>query len=261
MKDIPILFKGEMIRRILPDMKTQTRRVMKTQPGSNCFDKEPFDTEFRVYMDNLEDGPGAYVWDAEYPEDGYVEFHKPRYQPGDHIWVKETFDVGFVEGNNATLLYRADGKLATVHLPDEKSNLQAQRAEWKENSPSIHMPRWASRIDLEVLTVGAERIQDISHEDIFKEGIDPGEVRTIQRRETLSLGGATRYVFRELWDSINASPKKAKKNPYTGEKEECYVSYPWEEIRRTEEHKGLTHYIVGNPWVWAYGFKRVGAIQ
>ena len=65
--------------------------------------------------------------------------------------------------------------------------------------------------------------------------------------------------FGELWNSLHLKPKKAKTNPYTGKRESCYVSYPWEDIRETREKNGLKWYVIGNPWVWKLKFSFEGA--
>lgn len=99
------------------------------------------------------------------------------YEAGDRLWVRETWVPSF---HGLDCLYKAD----------EASNELFPVNKWK---PSIHMPRWASRINLKITEVRAERINDISTEDCMAEGLE----------QRIPYEGF-RYRFRRLWDSINA---------------------------------------------------------
>jgi len=159
-KERPILFSGPMVRAILEGRKTQTRRMVKPQPAiatPGCFD----------------------VTKCPY---GVV---------GDCIWVRETWarihdgilhkldpepDIRTPHGNGWSTVYRADGE--PYHWSD-------YGVPWR---PSIHMPRWASRITLEIVSIRVERLQDIREEGASAEGVDWGTRRV--------------FAFRDLWDSI-----------------------------------------------------------
>ena len=140
-KERPILFSGPMIRAILRDRKTQTRRAVNPQPW-----QEP---------------DGELGWSSG---GGYVEWNNGRedlspYEVGTRLWVRETWHQHYAGGVlGGRPCYRADEscKAPEVVLP------------WK---PSIFMPRWASRITLEITEVRVQRVQEISPDDIVAEGI------------------------------------------------------------------------------------------
>lgn len=150
MKEHPILFSGPMVRAILDDKKTQTRRLMKPQPayvwgwGVTRSDPEHFSAHVRY--------PGGHQ------PDPWVRC--PYGKAGDRLWVRETWTPrkeGETELHYAPALYRAD-------MGDVK---MFPTGRWR---PSIHMPRWASRLTLENAGVRVERLQDISDADILAEG-------------------------------------------------------------------------------------------
>lgn len=155
MKERPIILSAEMVRAILAGRKTQTRRVI-TERYQQCLSPE--------------DEPEA-----------FLEFC-PYGQPGDRLWVRETwgwFSKQFEWGDCRGVSYKADNAFAP---------------KYQTFRPSIHMPRWASRITLEIVSVRVERVQDISEEDAKAEGVIPLEPRT----------GLYRCEFERVWDSINA---------------------------------------------------------
>ena len=182
MKERPILFKDEMIRAILDGRKTQTRRVVKPQPSNVIND--------------------LFIWrDNATPRDELMA-SCPYGQPGDQLWVRETYFGNHFQHPNEPedereLHYLADGLPCFEGEEDE--------IRWR---PSIHMPRWASRLQLEIVNVRVERLQDISESDALEEGItynhipnnglDPMRART---------------WFRGLWESING-PGSWDLNPW-----------------------------------------------
>lgn len=165
MSEKPILFSGEMINAILAGNKTVTRRVVKPQPESfvNC--AHPWVDGRWEFGQSHDDGSGEMVGDA---------VACPYGAQGDKLWVRETFAVHNIGGENH-VVYRAD------------SGTDGDGAPWK---PSIFMPRWASRITLEVVSVRVERLQDISEEDAKAEGVT-------------GWHGVCRPEFHMLWDKIN----------------------------------------------------------
>lgn len=123
----PILFNTEMVRAILDGRKSCTRRVVKPQPT------------------------------ARYG----VQCIKPPYQPGDILYIRETWSEGYEDG---TYIYKADDKLADLPTFKESSKLIYH--------PSIHMPKEAARIWLNVTDVRVERLQEISAESALAGGTD-----------------------------------------------------------------------------------------
>lgn len=191
MKERPILFSGAMVRAILGDRKTQTRRVVKPQPT--------WLPEVKVTTVG-----GPFAW----PLGGLgQQCGAPlplRFQVGDRLWVRETFfdyDAGEPAPRGLTALdqrvlleerieYRATPWTHEFADPEDCGP-------WK---PAIHMPRWASRITLEVTGVRVERVQDISERDAEAEGVQIGQYYAGATEEPTTHGMA----FRQLWDSLNA---------------------------------------------------------
>lgn len=178
MKERPILFSAPMVRALLDGSKTQTRRVVKP---SKC-------RYFGVPLAACE--LAGEVNSGEYANSIYG-------QPGDRLWVRETWlqTNPFTKGGLHTYGYRASD---AVEFPD---------AVWK---PSIHMPRAASRITLEITAVRVERLQDISEEDAIAEGVkwfSSGAVECPGMPETPI------DAYRSLWEKING-PGSWEKNPW-----------------------------------------------
>lgn len=155
-REKPIIFSGPMVRALLENRKTQTRRVLKPQP------------EIRDGNDSIWMGPpfGPNAYSGVYP-DGLKVVSSVNYAPGDRLWVKENYAHGWPmnpgdvlppdpRNGQVAITYRADG-----NVPFGGSG------KWRS---SIHMPRWASRITLEVTEVRVQRLQDISEEDAEAEG-------------------------------------------------------------------------------------------
>lgn len=222
MKERPILFSAPMVRAILSGTKTQTRRVVKPSPEWT----EP-GTAWKFSEDG-HSGPGWYAYNDDYPEEGALFYRFPYGQPGDRLWVRETWQGPLVDDFESYLAdpdkfkkpefceYAADGGPAPefVTLDDELE----QR--WR---PSIHMPRWASRILLEVVSVRVERLADISKDDAMAEGI------VLQPDGGFGLADSTHYNFSDPTDS--------------------YCSL-WESINGDGSWQA-------NPWVWVVEFKRL----
>lgn len=172
-KEYPILFSAPMVRAILNGTKTQTRRVFAEKVSSDCVEIRRYPAARRWHQMFVADKRGSRMPKAWHHRCPYGE-------PGDRLWVRETFApcLGGPEANGNPTLYRADQR-------DGYGELR-----WK---PSIFMPRWASRITLELDAVRVERLQEISESDAIEEGIQWDE-------------WSHDYVgaYRELWDSLNA---------------------------------------------------------
>lgn len=165
MAERPILFSGQMVRAILDGRKTQTRRVVKPPA--------PF-------------APG----DDILVEWATGQIKCPYGQPGDLLWVRETWAANRIFDDSSPRIVGNDHH-GIWWKADHSSYrpLNAKPGRWR---PSIHMPRWASRITLEVTGVQVEQLQEITTEDALAEGIAKHEQWT------------PRVQFSELWDSINA---------------------------------------------------------
>lgn len=207
MTERPILFSDAMVRAILSGAKTQTRRVLRQQP-----------LHIGVYTERGREVDWVHVDDDGDPMDG-PGITCPYGVPGDRLWVREAWRCCTVEPE---IDYRADGDDSRYPL-DGSSEWWAH---WRTRSaggrwqPSIYMPRWASRLTLEVTDVRVERVQAISPSDACAEGVF-GEGR-YATAPPLPYPVAT---FASLWDSIN------------GERVGC----SWAD----------------DPWVWVVGFRRL----
>lgn len=166
MKEFPILFSGEMVRAILEDRKTQTRWVVKVPPPDDYGDSG-IDVQWAV---------------------GNIKC--PYGQPGDRLWVRESLRGDGMPGNRrkGIMRYAADGEMVMVDGVDVVWQFK------KLVVPSIHMPRWASRITLEIVNVRIERLQEISEDDAKAEGVEPNPRDALANHIT---------AFFQLWDSIN----------------------------------------------------------
>ena len=189
MKERQILFKGPSVRAILDGRKTQTRRIVKPQPGGG--------------VDGIYNRPdGLWIWlicgghlrtsnKAPGPGVGISEPFRAPYNPGDRLWVRETWAAGM---DNAPV--EVTGKPSpmnpeTTAIYYATGDMSQNEFRWR---PSIHMPRWASRITLEVEAVRVERLQDISPEDVFAEGV--GQCAS-------SHPDVAQEMFCQLWNSIH----------------------------------------------------------
>lgn len=172
-KERPILFSGPMIQAILSGRKTQTRRVIKLRSGDEVFD--------------------GMLWRPDKYGDWYPIFDYRPYYNHMHLWVRESF-TGDWRGTGVPargcVNYRADGEIPEQY---REGNY------WR--SP-IHMPRWASRLTLEVTNVKVERVQDISEADAKAEGWG-GYLNSYMGGECMGNGPRTWFHF--LWDSINGA--------------------------------------------------------
>ncbi|WP_431144983.1 hypothetical protein [Pseudomonas alvandae] len=203
-KERPILFSAPMVRAILEERKTVTRREVKKRAALDCL-AAGFEPEFLALPGNADlcpyGKPGDRLWVRETWYCDHFEVMRGPYLKPDDLDVSEAIDDG-------TLVYAADGL----------TPYEADQPIWK---PSIHMPRWASRILLEITAVRVERLQDISRADIRAEGLQcPPELAS----DDVSPNYRDWYpaAWRELWESINGADS-------------------W----------------TTNPWVWVVEFKRV----
>jgi len=228
MKERSIIFSTEMVKAILGGRKTQTRRVVSKYNShigeGGDWNKLNFYGE-QIYQLNKKYKAETYI-DSGFPdyngrknyqylhvpynfiEDGIINRVYSNIVPGQHLWVKERYSK----------CYNTHGKLEAIYYADDVGLLPGQK--WY---PSIFMPRWASRINLEVTQVRVQRVQEITEKDAEAEGVE-GFFD--------DWAGAGNLVYKKpfikLWDSINTKR-----------------GYSWE----------------SNPWVWAISFKVVKNAQ
>jgi hypothetical protein len=240
MKERPILFSGEMVRAILEGRKTVTRRVVKDGPS--------FDAVGRWgYTVHSTDRKSKDTWNYSVTDRGghkYTERGResvawqgkcPYGQPRDRMWVRESFALSVCDPDVTELntleprhwdepIYKADGHPGNEWMDPENNPIPIP---WR---PSIHMPRWASRITLEVTGVRVERVQDITEDGAKAEGItgphDVGYAAYHCPGDSKARYSRASAAFEDLWDSINAKR-----------------GFGWDK----------------NPWVWVVEFKRIDA--
>lgn len=241
MKERGMIFNAEMVRAILDGRKTQTRRIMKDRPSDgfhpthNGYD---LDLNAHWYTPGMVDKKG-YLQPAKKDVFGVADENEGYTCPfgtvGDRIWVRETFQGPLIPedelseflGENpdkfespAYCEYAADGGPRPEYVDADDNT----RHGWR---PAIHMPRWASRLTLEIIGVRVERLNSISQEDAQAEGMElTGWRPTYSDPDS---GG-------EVW------------TPYDN------FAQLWESIYGEESWKA-------NPWVWVIEFKVVPNVQ
>lgn len=239
-REHPMLFTGDMVRAILAGRKTQTRRVVK-EPVEwvGCGDDRDDPANW-----GLADECGAWVmldqakppyFGPDYTRAGEEYRLSPPWDVGDRLWVRETWKPD-EDGDIACVTYRADNHWQHIEPTREAAELwlmarrkveqwpYLKKATWR---PSIHMPRWASRITLEVTGVRVERLQDISGQDAKAEGVqrrlcdcDPC---MLSMADCPAVQTDLIWDFADLWRRFSTKPGRS-----------------W----------------VDNPWVWVVSFKR-----
>lgn len=247
----PILFSGPMVRAILDGRKTVTRRIVNGVPD---------DAGLAVYGAECTAGDGGaspacamFFAGSTVDSRGLGVARCPFGSPGDRLRVRETWRYhGWTEDGAPWIKYAADDSTRLVErIPDEWSDRLADiwadlsddanmaidgRAADRKWRPSIFLPRWASRLTLEVVGVGVERLQEITEEDAIAEGAQrfdnlPSthpygqDARWSMEAPTATdqCLGSARMAFANLWDKLNSSRA------------------PW----------------ASNPWVWRVEFRRV----
>ena len=218
MAERPILFSGPMVRAILAGHKTQTRRILRLPPGYEHGEVYGYEgCHNGLHALACDPGPSRAI-------------RCPYGAPGDRLWVRETWtafskpsheygECEEREGPPSEMpdLYGTD-RSDVVYAADGTSNPNRWR-------PSIHMPRWASRLALEITGVRVERLQDIPGADVLAEGVgQPWNGIGIEKAGgmTPDIEQQLRHKFHGLWNDINGEGG-------------------WE----------------SNPWVWALSFRAV----
>lgn len=239
MKDRPILFSSPMVRAILDGRKTQTRRVVKFPPTFS--DKSgTYRLPVELWGPTKVGGAGTYriTKSGRVPVAEMTAMWNPKGatcigccygKPGDRLWVRETWQAT----KENWVMYAANSEMRDTN---GKAHGCLYQGPWL---PSIHMPRWASRITLEITKVRVERLQEITEEDAIAEGC-VAEHYNQERIDDLQISDAhpnvkalakalgpgcvpARADYWHLWDKINSK------------------KHPW----------------AGNPFVWVIEFRRI----
>jgi len=225
MKEHPILFSGPLVRAILDGRKTQTRRLLRVQP----------DFSQLLYPSRQSKRSRAYDGEAHFRRGVVADF--APWKVGDRLWVREAWMPGYDhqsvdQGDDKSIcevIYRGPNDVnvsefrpAPDDVAEEWSRTYSEDGDddprWR---PSIHMPRWASRIDLEVTEVRVQRLLELTEEDAQAEGVHGHPLG----RAALDANGTHKGAFLAVWEAINGARPGGS--------------------------------IAHNPWVWPVSFKRV----
>jgi hypothetical protein len=211
-KERPIIFSAPMVRAILDGTKTVTRRVVTPQPHRvdekriNC--AEPGDRPIVVTQ------PAGWEWRSLYAADDGGHFasglamQSPYGLAGDRLWVKETFT--HITGNGIRVHFHADGE--PIGHDGKVLDTRPGTRRWM---PSIFMPRKISRILLEVVSVRAERLHDITEDDARREGVERHDDDGVTYYGPLNRGHAcAKIAFERIWDEINGERAAWSTNPW-----------------------------------------------
>jgi len=201
---VNILFNGPMVCSILDGSKTQTRRLLTPQP-------EPIVSKHPMHL------PNDYYWpenescgiisNKPHPPAGYLAAHPIKYKIGDQLWVRENWRVG-IAWDDMKPSDLPENK-ETTHFWYEADTPKGMVADFPLGKlrPSIFLPRWASRITLNVTDGRVQRLQDISEQDAIAEGCKAV-------LEPVNKQRGARGSFHSLWDSINAKRAPWESNPW-----------------------------------------------
>jgi hypothetical protein len=249
MKERPILFSGEMVRAILDGRKTQTRRVIK-KVDQNCDGLKLMGKNDYAMTWNKNPEIEKYL----IPKGGLLEIahiHCHFGQPGDRLWVRETWrPIRHLQRTEETYIrFKADNGLLPVNHKLEMD--MDVPIKWR---PSIFMPRWASRILLEVVSVRVERVRDISEDDAIAEGVERLYSQKICDSTAGLIGtkaedhGYKNYLWHgEFKNQVPPVDWQYQYSNYT--KARLSFSSLWELIN------GKKYPWDTNPWVWVIEFK------
>lgn len=206
MKERGIIFNDEMVRAILDGRKTQTRRIIKSVPTTHDF-------HGWVMSSTCAKDEGKACWaigDSPLLKDP-IRRNCPFGKIGDRLWVRETWQCGLC--TESTFAYRA------THKPSDLEEGWSEIIKWR---PSSQMPRWASRILLEITDVRVGRLQDISQADAIAEGAPPSHPSIDAVSREYGFPDFPRSWFGQTWWHI-------------------YGKENWQ----------------ANPWVWVIEFKQI----
>jgi hypothetical protein len=222
-KERPIIFSAPMILALLAGKKFQTRRIVKPQPiieAGASIDGQP------AWTWTIPRTESYSFWAVSKSSPKTITKYCPYGQPGDRLWVKETLirktsayqpGGGIAYAANGHYVMGGPTSIDTGEHPSGFRHIQGGRWTWKRPTlSSMYMPRWASRLTLEITDVRVERVQDITEADATAEGFSGND------NVGTGIGySSNREAFAHKWDAINGK------------------TAPWE----------------SNPWVWAITFR------
>jgi len=204
MTDKPILFSAPMVRALLEGRKTMTRRIIKPRPYNS--DGDTVNIAIAKSASLVKGWDGCWYFQFEHPLGGPLTAYRASYASGERLWVREAWRASKDydaypprELSRWPVHYEADGP------PDPRDGLHMNG----KLRPSMFMPRWASRLTLTVTDVKVERLQDISEDDAWAEGVENCGEPDGGR----SIPGEGRELFQNLWSSING-PDAWTANPW-----------------------------------------------
>jgi hypothetical protein len=214
-KERPILFSGPMVKAILEGRKSQTRRIVKPMRG--------WEEKYPICKPDMMHYGWQIWWHGDITDRVGVSQDCPYGKPGDRLWVRETLR----RPDGDPWLYDADKQPVMVSRENETAMLTWAHHKNQDHCVSIHMPRWASRITLEITDVRVERLQEVSGNDAKAEGVRGFNEDGCWVYEDYIGGRGTwcmsaKASFLTLWESING-------------------------------HESLAN----NEWVWVVSFKRI----
>lgn len=206
----PILFSGPMVRAILEGRKTQTRRAVK-KPGCQCGTWIPEEMGATTEEGFQTVGHSGRWW-CECCTSDQDAITCPYGTPGDRLWVRESWNYGFVDSDGEAWPSGIWRPIPKEKLPGFYASYAADGEDgpWR---PSIHMPRWMSRITLKITNVRVERLQDISESDAMAEGVDVSEYIECINPPYMEPCSSAKRAYSSLWESING-PGSWAQNPW-----------------------------------------------
>ncbi len=205
MTERPILFNATMVRAVLAGTKTQTRRVVKPQFAKEAAPVEmPATDPIRGWVVGGHSG----IWWCDAAANPDEAMRCPYGKPGDRLWVREAWRV-FAAFNKKPPRDITRNELVWYEAQDE---VPFHPTAFGRLRPSMFMPRWASRITLEVTGVRVERLRDISEADAMAEGVPSADLAS-GRECIFPHQGTYRWGFQLLWESING-PSSWGSNPW-----------------------------------------------
>jgi hypothetical protein len=218
-RERPILFSGPMVRAILEGRKTQMRRIVKHPEYYGCPTGD-CPHSLQIHCNAAMNEPD-------------ILSECPYGKPGDLLWVRETWFIASTDTGSVSIGYKerlpagktltdTDGGLDVIRCLDREIVRWAEDRISDHWRPSIFMPRWASRITLEITDVRVERLNDISEANAYEEGVS--DTWPLDSLPYLSAFGGRAVInnYAHLWKSINGNGSWAK-----------------------------------NPWVWVISYKRI----